>query len=182
MEANEVDEFRKQVEEGGEAHMRGVSLIISVLAVLVAMVTVMGHRTHTEAVLLQSRASDQWNEYQAKKIRQTELAGFSDLLSLQPNANQTAVEKKLADNRKHIEKWDEDLKEEQEKARDFEAEVKTAEHKASRYDLGEALLQIAVVLSSITLLTRQRLFVVTGVVLGLAGLLVAASGLFGLHV
>ena len=37
--------------------MTHVSLAISILAVLVAMVTVLGHRTHTEAVLMQARAS-----------------------------------------------------------------------------------------------------------------------------
>ena len=54
---------------------------MSVVAVLVAVTTVLGHRTHTEAVLEQNRATDQWNEYQAKKIRSynTSLAG--DLLS-----------------------------------------------------------------------------------------------------
>ena len=70
MEATEIDEFSKEMREGGESGMRRVSLAISVLAVLVAMVTVLGHRTHTEAVLAQTRAADQWNLYQAKKIRQ----------------------------------------------------------------------------------------------------------------
>jgi hypothetical protein len=54
--------------------MRHVSLAISVLAVLVAMVTVLGHRTHTEAILMQTRAADQWNQYQAKKIRQGQVS------------------------------------------------------------------------------------------------------------
>jgi hypothetical protein len=76
MEANEVQEFAKQMkeagEEGGES-FRSISLGISILAVLVAMVTVLGHRSHTEAVLMQSRAGDQWNEYQAKKIRMDNL-------------------------------------------------------------------------------------------------------------
>ena len=39
---------------------------MTVLAVLVAVTTVLGHRTHTEAVLTQAEASDTWNEYQAK--------------------------------------------------------------------------------------------------------------------
>jgi len=175
VEATEVDEFRKQVEEGGEAHLRSVSLTISILAVLVAMVTVLGHRTHTEAVLAESRASDQWNEYQAKKIRQGQLAVAVDLFALQPNSDQAAVEHKLEDYRKHIEKWNDDLREEQERAKELEAEVRKAERKASRFDLGEALLQIAVVLSSITLLTRQRLYVVLGIALGGVGLILSAS-------
>lgn len=177
MEPTEIDEFRKSIAEGGEAHLTHVSLAISILAVLVAMVTVLGHRTHTEAVLMQARASDQWNEYQAKKIRQNEFAVATDLLTLQPNANGGAVEKKLEDYKKHSEKWTDELTEEQKQAKEFEAEVAKAEHQAGRYDLGEALLQIAVVLSSITLLTRQRLFFVGGLTLGVAGAIIAASAL-----
>src|ERR1700761_1577580 len=178
MEANEVSEFANQMREsGGEESLKSISLGISILAVLVAMVTLLGHRTHTEAVLMQTRAADQWNEYQAKKIRQGQISVASDLLSLQPNANQAAVEKRLQDYKGHIEKWNDDLKEEQNKARELEAEVSKAEARASRFDLGEALLQIAVVLSSITLLTRQRLYVTLGVFLGLAGVLIAGSAL-----
>jgi hypothetical protein len=175
MEPTEIDEFRKQVEEGGESHMTHVSLAISILAVLVAMVTVLGHRTHTEAVLLQSRAADQWNEYQAKKIRQTEYAVAADLLTLQPNSNKDAVEKKLEDYKRRNEKTNDDLKEEQEKARDLEADVRKSERAASRYDLGEALLQIAVVLTSITLLTRKLTYYLMGLALGIAGVVIAAS-------
>ena len=50
MEANEVQEFAKQMKESGEGEsLRSISLGISILAVLVAMVTVLGHRSHTEA-------------------------------------------------------------------------------------------------------------------------------------
>ena len=50
---------------------------MSVLAVLVAITTVLGHRTHTEAVLDQNKATDQWNEYQAHKIRANDTASGS---------------------------------------------------------------------------------------------------------
>jgi len=177
MEPTEVDEFVKEVREGGEGGMRQVSLVISVLAVLVAMVTVLGHRTHTEAVLMQTRAADQWNLYQAKKIRQGQVATAADLLSLQPSSNGAAVQKKLSDYKSHMQKWDTELAEEQSKAEDLEHKVDHAERRADRYDLGEALLQIAVVLSSITLLTRQKAYFLLGSLLGLAGLLLAASAL-----
>ena len=74
MEVNEINEFTKEMHEAGEGGMHHIALIISVLAVLVAMVTVLGHRTHTEAILMQSRAADQWNQYQAKKIRQGQIS------------------------------------------------------------------------------------------------------------
>jgi hypothetical protein len=180
MEANEVQEFAKQMkesgEEGGES-LKVISLGISILAVLVAMVTVLGHRSHTEAVLMQSKAGDQWNEYQAKKIRMDNLSVDVDLLALQPSNDSAAVAAKTKEYQAHIEKWKSDLVEEDEKAREFEREVTHAEAQAARYDLGEALLQIAVVLCSITLFTRKRAYFLFGLSLGIAGLIVAASAL-----
>ena len=177
MEPTEMQEFSKQMKEGGEESLTNISLAISILAVLVAMVTVLGHRTHTEAVLMQSRAGDQWNEYQAKKIRMENLSVVIDQMGLQPTSDAKSAAK-LAEYRSHISKWNADLAEEQEKAREFEAEVRLSEAKAGRYDLGEALLQISVVLSSITLFTRRRSYFIGGLGLGAAGLLVAASALF----
>jgi CHASE2 domain-containing sensor protein len=180
MEPQEVQEFANQMKESGESggeSLKSISLAISILAVLVAMVTVIGHRTHTEAVLMEARASDQWNEYQAKKIRMDNLAVTVDLLTIQPTTDQAAVSIKINEYKAHIEKWKSDLAEEQDKAHEFEREVARAEAKASRYDLGEALLQIAVVLSSITLFTRNRTYFFLGITLGAFGLLVAASAL-----
>ncbi|MGA7158030.1 MAG: DUF4337 domain-containing protein [Acidobacteriaceae bacterium] len=177
MEATEMNEFSKEMREAGEVGMRAVSLAISVLAVMVAMVTVLGHRTHTEAVLMQTRAADQWNLYQAKKIREGQVSTAMDLLSLQPSSNEAAVQEKLADYKAHMAKWAGETAEEQEKAKDLEREVAKAERRADRYDLGEALLEIAVVLSSITLLTRQKVYFFAGLLLGLSGVAAAATAL-----
>ena len=164
------------MKEAGEESLTSISLAISILAVLVAMVTVLGHRSHTEAVLMQSRAGDQWNEYQAKKIRMENLTVTVDQMTLQPVADAKVIAK-LAEYKAHIAKWTSELSEEQVKARDFEREAAHAEAQAGHYDLGEALLQISVVLSSITLFTRRRSYFIGGLCLGLAGLLVAASAL-----
>ena len=174
MEANEIEELENEMHEGAEASMKHVSLIISVLAVLVAMVTVLGHREHTEAVLMQSRAADQWNEYQAHKIRLHEDSLALDQLSVEP-ANSDGSVKLRTKYSSEMEKWQKETDEDSEKAKDFGAEVKLAEAKAGRFDLSEALLEIAVVLASITLLTRREHYVVMAVVLGLAGLVLAAS-------
>ncbi len=175
MEASEIHEFSEQVMEGGEKSLTRVSLTIAVLAVLVAMVTVLGHREHTEAVLEQTRAADQWNEYQARKLRvqQTQIA--SDLLSLQPSINAAAAQAKLASYKTQMAKWQGELDRDAETARELEKEVDVAERKAARFDLGEALLQIAVVLASITLLTRHHRYVLAGVALAAAGVVIVAS-------
>ncbi len=178
MEANEMQEYANQLKEAGESggeNLTSISLAISILAVLVAMVTVLGHRTHTEAVLMQSRAGDQWNLYQAKKIRSDNLAVTIDLLEMQTATPVLAA--KLSEYHGRMDKWKADLAEEQEKAHEFESEVERAEHRAFRYDLGEALLQIAVVLCSVTLFTRNRTYFFLGLTMGAAGLIVAATGL-----
>lgn len=175
MEPTEIQEFSKQMQEGGEAALTRISLAISILAVLVAMVTVLSHRSHTEAVLMQSRAADIWSEYQAKRIRSDTASNTLDLLSLQSGTNAADLAAKRQEYQAHIQKWTNDLREEQKEAREFEGEVTRAEFRAARLDLAEALLQIAVVLASITLLTRQRTYFYFGLVLGISGLCIAAS-------
>ena len=175
MESGEIDELEKEMHEGAESSMKHVSLIISVLAVLVAIVTVMGHRTHTEAVLMKSSSADQWNEYQGRKNRIVVLQSEDRLLTLQPVRNDADAAAQIASNKTTIEKWSKEEDEDQEKAKDFDGEVKVAETKAGRFDLGEALLEIAVVLASITLLTKKEMFALTAVALGVVGLLIGGS-------
>ena len=170
-----MQEFAKQVKEGGEESLTNISLAISILAVLVAMVTVLGHRTHTEAVLMQARATDEWNLYEAKKIRQDALEVTVDQMALAPTTDAKATAAKIAEYKAHIAKWKEDLSEETKQANEYQEEVKKAEAKAVRFDIAEALLQIAVVLSSITLFTRRKSFFFGGLLLGLGGVIVAAS-------
>src|ERR1017187_7050409 len=175
MEPTEMQEFSKQMKEGGEESLTSISLAISILAVLVAMVTVIGHSTHTKAVLMQGKATDTWNEYQAKRIRQESLAVVVDQMSLQATVDAKATATKLTEYKVHIAKWKEDLKEESDTAKEYEEKVERAEQMAKRFDIGEALLQISVVLSSITLFTRRRSFFFGGLLLGAGGLAVAAS-------
>jgi hypothetical protein len=68
-----------------------------------------------------------------------------------------------------------DIEAEANKAED---EVRKQQRRADRFDLGEVLLEAALVICSITLLTRKRIFWGIGLVLGICGLAVGAAGLF----
>jgi Domain of unknown function (DUF4337) len=176
MEANEAGELQEHAEHGAhEPSMRPVAFTMSVLAVLVAITTVLGHRTHTEAVLTQNKATDQWNLYQAKKIRSSDTALAADLLSIMTPADPKAAEKIAKSYADHQAKWAGELDEEQEKAKQLEEKVEQAEARANRFDLGEALLEIALVTASITLLTRNRIYWMLGLVFGILGILSSAS-------
>jgi hypothetical protein len=177
MEPTEIQEFSNEMKEAGEKALTSVSLAISILAVLVAMVTVLSHRSHTEAVLLQSKANDQWEEYQSRKLRAENLQVTVDLLTLQPVTDKATTQKKVDEYTAKVTKWTGQLEEDQKKAKDLEEKVEMAEDKASRFDLGEALLQISVVMASITLLTKKNGYFFFGLALGLAGLIAAALGI-----
>jgi hypothetical protein len=176
MEANEAQELQEHAEHGShESALRPVAFTMSLLAVLVAVTTVLGHRTHTEAVLNQNKATDQWNFYQAKKIRSNDTALATDLLSVVTIADKAAASKISKSYADHQEKWSEDLKQEQEKAEALETKVEQAEARANRFDLAEALLEIGLVITSVTLLTRRRAYWYLGIVFSVGGIASALS-------
>jgi hypothetical protein len=176
MEANESQELQEQAEDiEHQRSLRPVAFTMSVVAVLVAITTVLGHRTHTEAVLDQNKATDQWNEYQAHKIRSNDTALATDLLSVLTIADKDAANKIAKGYADHQAKWVIELKEDQEKAEALETKVEQAEVRANRFDLSEALLEIGLVISSVTLLTRSRIYWYLGIVFSIAGIASAAS-------
>jgi len=179
MEANEAQELQEHAEHvEHEKTLRPVAFTMSLLAVLVAVTTVLGHRTHTEAVLDQNRATDQWNYYQAHKIRANDTALAADILSVVTIADKDAAKKISKGYADHQEKWTENLKDEQEKAEALEGKVEQAEARAVRFDLAEALLEIGLVITSVTLLTRSRAYWYMGLVFSAIGIASAISVLF----
>jgi hypothetical protein len=176
MEANEVQELKEHAEHGSsESALRPVAFTMSLLAVLVAVTTVLGHRTHTEAVLNQNRATDKWNEYQAHKIRSNDTALISDLLGVVTVTDKDAATRIVKSYADHQAKWADDLKKAKDEADALEVEVKHAEARADRFDLSEALLEIGLVITSVTLLTRSRWYWYLGIVFSLGGVISALS-------
>jgi hypothetical protein len=155
-----------------------VSLTISILAVLVAGATLLGHRAHTEELLLQSRATDQWSYYQAKNIRFHEVEGIADLLGALAPADKEKTAAVRERYLKEKERYEADKEDISDKAKEFEKERDLISRRADRFDAGEALLEVGLVICSITLLTRRRLFWVGGILIGAVGVATALTGLF----
>jgi hypothetical protein len=179
MEANEAQELQENAEHGShESSLRPVAFTMSLLAVLVAVTTVLGHRTHTEAVLDQNKATDKWNEYQAHKIRSNDTALTADLLSVVAISDKAAAERIQKAYADHQTKWTEDLKKAKDEADALEKKVEVAEARADRFDLAEALLEIGLVITSVTLLTRSRVYWYFGMVASMCGVISAISAYF----
>ena len=87
-----------------------------------------------------------------------------------------AAEKTLADIARQKVDYDRKGKSNQSEAEKADAAAEAAEHRALRYDIGEGLLEIALVLSA-HFISRKKMFPVIGVVAGVAGAAVAITGL-----
>jgi len=174
----DLRELQENAEHGAhEPDLAPVTLTMAVFAVLVAATGLLGHRAHTEEMLHQTKATDQWAYYQAKDIRRKNYELFLDELSvftLQNSEQTQRIKEKYA---KEVERYRDQEKDIQAEARNAENEVRVQERRADRFDLGEVMLEAALVICSITLLTRKKGFWRFGLVLGAAGLAIAASGL-----
>jgi hypothetical protein len=155
--------------------MMRVSLIIAILAALVATVTVLGHRAHTKTILTQADKDNQWQQYESHTMRILQEQTEVKMLTLQPSKEGADVQSAINDDQARIAKWEKSEADEMKTAKELTDEVRVAESKAGRFDLAEALLEIAVVLASITLLTKHHRYAVVASLLGLAGIAITVS-------
>jgi hypothetical protein len=73
-------------------------------------------------------------------------------------------------------KYEEQSEKLQEQAKGADEAAEADEHRALRYDVGEGLLEIGLVLSSLYFIARKKMFPVLGGIAGLAGAAVALTG------
>jgi Domain of unknown function (DUF4337) len=175
--ADELQELRERAEKAREdKSLAAVSLTMAVLAVFVAVVSLLGHRAHTEEVVLQAKASDQWAYYQAKNIREHEDELFGDLSAVVASSDAPAMGKFREKAAQEADRYKHDKEEIQAEARKLEQEVATERNRADLFDLAEVFLEIGLVVTSITLLSGRRIFWHVGIVLSVVGVVVAVMG------
>ena len=173
-------EVEHVAQHGGDNFTSRVAVLTAVLSTVGAIFGYLGGHSQNaallyknEAAIQKTSASNQWNYYQAKSNKQN-LAELSIVLTAGE-----AREKYVQDVARY-KKEKEEIKVEAEK---LEAVAKEADQKSDRemhvherWALATTLLQIAIAMAAITLLTRKRwmlfgVYVATGL-----GLLVGAMG------
>ena len=166
-------EIHHESEEKHDPMGQKIGIMAAVLAVLLAIVTISSHRTHTQAIISRSEANDKWQQYQSTRVKFHSLELGEDLMAALGTANvETKVKKYEKDRTREEEKGKEIMKE----AREKEEETKQAEARALRYDFAEGLLEIALVLSSLYFISKKKLFPAIGGLAGLAGVIIAVIG------
>lgn len=161
--------------EGADPLGRKIGILASLLAVVLAIVTIISHRAHTDAVLFKSEANDKWSYYQAKKIKFHSLELGVDLLNAMPSRNATA-DSTLARYEKEKQRYTRESDEAQDDARKTDAKAAHTEDQALRFDFGEGLLEIGLVLTSLYFISKSKLFPTVGVISALIGIATAISG------
>ena len=172
----ELTELQEQAEHAKERpELAPVSVTMAVLAVLVAVVTLLAHRAHTEEVVLQAKASDQWAYYQSKNLRRHLDLLFNDMTIVQPTTDSGTLAKMRDKYSQEASRYQGEQKEAEDEARKLEAEVAMERNRADRYDLAEVFLEVGLVITSITLLSGRKIYWHAGIALAAMGLVLAAT-------
>jgi hypothetical protein len=133
-----------------------------------------------DANLYQQQASNQWAYYQAKVIREhlnrTEKLRLEFDLAGLPESNRAAGAKLLAIFANEEARMIADKKDIMKDAKKHEAERDVALRKDPYFDYAEVLLQIAIVIASVSMLANSRLVFVFSIVLALGGAFLTYNG------
>jgi hypothetical protein len=147
VESEQLMELREHAARRDE---RRVALTMAVFAACLAMVTLMGHRLHTEEVVLQTKVADGWAYYQAKNTRSQMYAADAKLAELQAAAGVSLSRAWTAKATQEKEQADEIRRE----TEGLDSETQRTARRANFFDASEVFLEISIVLCSIALLTR----------------------------
>ena len=176
-ELEALDRAKEAAAEAKERkHLAPVSLTMAILAVFVAAVSLLGHRAHTEEILLQNKVTDTWAYYQAKGVRARNLEALDELLQAIDNKNEEKAKQADQDFQAGAIAYHNDQKKLYDEAQDLERELKKQTLRANIFDVGEVFLEIALVVTSITLLTDNRRYWYLGMALACVGIVIASSG------
>jgi hypothetical protein len=169
-------EIHHETEHEADPTGRKVGLLAALLAVALAVVTIASHRTHTAAIIHKSDANDAWQHYQSSRVKYHNLElgrGLATALGGKTEAASALAQ----DYGAQMKKYEEQGREIQAEARTAEQAATADERHALRFDLGEGLLEIGLVLSSLYFIARRTMFPKLGLVAGIAGIAIAVTGL-----
>jgi hypothetical protein len=166
------EELHEQAEHARDPFDKRVAATMAILAAALAIVSVLGHITTTEELLLQQKASDQWSYYQAKSIRRYESEVARDMFAAMRN------DAKSEEYTKNGERYRKDDDEIQKQAQELENESHVRGRQALRLHFGEVFLEISIVLASLAILSKRALFWYTAIAGGAVGAVIGATAYF----
>ena len=175
------DELQERAEQ---SFTRRIALVTAIYAVVLAIASLGGNNAMKDMLLAQQQSSDQWAFYQAKVIREhlyrvekmrveVDLEERGGALRPEARAKLEALRAKLADEEKRYGAEKKDIERD---AKKLEQQRDVSRDKDPYFDYAEVLLQIAIVMSSVSILSRSRPTFFFSLVLAAGGALLAVNG------
>lgn len=191
MSAHENLEQAEHVEHAVHSNKK-IALLIAVLALFLAFSETLGKSAQTAAIADNIRASDTWNFFQAKTIRQTNLRTAAEALAVQlpsltNEESKGAATKQIEVWRNTVTRYDSDPKE-NDGRKELRAQAEHLEHERDtwlaryhQYEFASAAFQIGIVLASAQVITSIVALGWLSGLLGFCGLGFMALGLWAPH-
>jgi len=184
------DDLKRSAEhENQRDRDRWIGIYIAILAVLLAICSMGGGNAAKDANAKNIDATNTWAFFQAKNMRRHVLRVQADEMELKlasepqmPEAARAAVEAKIKSYKEQDAKLTSDPKSGEgldelfAKGKALEADRDRALKKDPYFDYGEALLQIAIVLASVSIVLGGTMLLIGSVVLGALGTVLAING------
>ncbi len=161
-----------------------VALVTAIFAVMLAVSSLGGNNAMKEMLLAQQQSSDQWAFYQAKVVREHLYRSQKMRIEADLMERGTTMKPEM---RKHYESMLRKMNEEEarysKEKKEIEQEAKKLEHerdinrsKDPYFDYAEVLLQISIVMASISILAVSRHVFYFAIVLASLGALMGLNG------
>jgi hypothetical protein len=163
---------------------RRVAITTAIYAVMLAIAALGGNNAMKDMLLAQQQSSDQWAFYQAKVIREHEYRIQQKRLEVElaergagmaPEARQQ-YEALLAEFTAETKRYNTEKKDIENDAKKWEHERDVNRKRDPYFDFAEVLLQIAIVMSSVSILSSSRLMYGLSLILALCGTFLMING------
>jgi len=180
----ELPNLEELEEMKAKTFTKRIALTTAIFAVLLAITSLGGNNAMKEMLLSQQQASDQWAFYQSKAMREhlyktNGLRLEADLLErgagMKPEAKKR-YEAMLKDMRAEEARYSGEKKKIEEEAKHLEAERDKNLSKDPYFDYAEVLLQISIVMASISILAASRQVFYFAIVSASLGTLLMLNG------
>lgn len=175
-----ADEHHEHGSSEKRPEMMTSAITAAILAVLAAIGSLLSGHSANDAILGQTKATDQWAYYQAVSTRGHLYEVNAELLeSLTEAEKREAIRPKIdrmVEKSKEYEHKKEQIKKEAEQLVE-ESRIELRKH--SRFSLGVAAFQVGIVLASVSILVQFRPLYYMSLVAGVVGILLLLFGFFG---
>ena len=164
-----------------EKWVQWVALTTTILAVCAGLSTLKGGGNSTKTQLLTTQEANKWSYFQAKSIKQHVSETQKDLFEVMAAANPEAannevLKRKIASLDSNITRYNKEKSEIKKDAESLTVKQEEFKKHSANFGLATMILQIAIMLSSISALLKRKSLWYGGMALGLIGVFYMING------